>query len=393
MSELHYDEEFKVIQKEFLEEQGENIDKMEQLLLAIENIADPKECLKDLKRIVHSLKGAAGSYDLEFASKACHFFEDHLDELERKDTADLANFFKIIDLLRSYREEILTGSSCERKFNDLLEKLRGSSVDTDGAKVQRVLIIESAKTLIKGYKLLLSSFNYDISISANGLDGFSRLMQEKFDLLITNVNTGYLSGTQLISAIKAAGGKSKDVKCILSTSNLSQIQKSDMSPDFIVEKDHSLLENLNNIVQKLNNVEDVESESTNSGPRRILCVDDDEAIQRLLELSFKSKEGVDVEQASTFDEGFAKIKSFKPDVILLDYYISGRVGTDFLTLLRVNGEEVPPVIFLTGRNKEEEVAELLKSEVSGVITKPFRPKKLYKCITDILQANELKQCG
>ncbi len=156
---MQYDEEFKLIQTEFLEEQGEVIDKMEQLLLAIESVADPKECLRNLKRIVHSLKGAAGSYDLDFASRACHFFEDHLDDLEREDTADLGRFFKIVDLLQSYRNDHLEGKANESRFNKLLEELRGSTVkEVEGGEVKRALIVESGKTLAKGRSKFISCF-------------------------------------------------------------------------------------------------------------------------------------------------------------------------------------------------------------------------------------------
>ncbi len=147
------------------------------------------------------------------------------------------------------------------------------------------------------------------------------MIQEKFDILITNVTTGQLSGTQLISSIKVAGGMSKDVKCILSTSNLGQLKKSDFPPDYIIEKDHNLLENFNNILQKLNNTQEVDEQASDLGPKKILCIDDDEAIQKLLDLSFKSCKGLEVEMAMSFDEGFSKLKSFKPDLILLDYYI------------------------------------------------------------------------
>jgi DNA-binding response OmpR family regulator/HPt (histidine-containing phosphotransfer) domain-containing protein len=398
MAEEQFDDDFILIQKEFLEEQGETLDRMEQLLLAIEKVDNPKECLRDLKRIVHSLKGAAGSYDLDFATSACHFFEDHIDELESKDTADLTRFFKIVDLLQQFRNEHLEGKVNLRALNASLDGLRGVPETFEGHSsgepkvLKRALIVESGRTLVKGYKLLLSSFDYDISFSNNGLDAFSRLTQESFDLLITNVTTGHLSGTQLISAVKVTGGASKGLKCILSTSRLSMVEQTDFPPDYILEKDNTLLENLNSILQRLNagkgvivKAEDTEGDIIN-GPKKILCVDDDEAIQKLLELSFKSIDGVSVEQAISFDEAFSKIKSFKPDIILLDYYINGRVGTDFITVLKINGEEAPPIIFLTGRSKEEEVAELMEKDVIGVITKPFRPKKLYKKMTEMFLA-------
>lgn len=92
---------------------------------------------------------------------------------------------------------------------------------------------------------------------------------------------------------------------------------------------------------------------------RVLIVEDD---QFLRELSTKKlrKEGFQVELAIDGDEGWAKIQSMKPDVVLLDIILPGIDGFEILT--RVRGSEdltvrEVPLILLSNLGQESDVAK------------------------------------
>lgn len=92
---------------------------------------------------------------------------------------------------------------------------------------------------------------------------------------------------------------------------------------------------------------------------RVLIVEDD---QFLRELSTKklTKEGFQVEFAIDGDEGWAKIQSMKPDVVLLDIILPGIDGFEILT--RVRGSEdltvrEVPLILLSNLGQESDVAK------------------------------------
>ncbi len=92
---------------------------------------------------------------------------------------------------------------------------------------------------------------------------------------------------------------------------------------------------------------------------RVLIIEDD---QFLRELSAKKlrKEGFQVEVAIDGDEGWEKIQSQKPDVVLLDIILPGLDG--FEILIRVRGSEDLTIrevalILLSNLGQESDVAK------------------------------------
>jgi DNA-binding response OmpR family regulator len=86
---------------------------------------------------------------------------------------------------------------------------------------------------------------------------------------------------------------------------------------------------------------------------RILLVDDDPAILRLLDVNFRM-EGFDVDATSHGEEALATAARQTPDVIVLDLMLPGMDGREIFQRLR----EAPatadvPVLFLTARGRDD----------------------------------------
>jgi DNA-binding response OmpR family regulator len=79
---------------------------------------------------------------------------------------------------------------------------------------------------------------------------------------------------------------------------------------------------------------------------KILVVDDDVDILSVMELLLTMK-GFEVEVAAKGDNAFPKVKSFKPDIILLDVLISGQDGRIICRKLKSNNEtrHIPVIMF------------------------------------------------
>lgn len=91
----------------------------------------------------------------------------------------------------------------------------------------------------------------------------------------------------------------------------------------------------------------------------VLIVEDDQFLRELSTKKLK-KEGFQVELAIDGDEGWAKIQSMKPDVVLLDIILPGIDGFEILT--RVRGSEdltvrEVPLILLSNLGQESDVAK------------------------------------
>ncbi len=80
---------------------------------------------------------------------------------------------------------------------------------------------------------------------------------------------------------------------------------------------------------------------------KILLVEDDPLIYRMYQKLFKL-EGYETEIAENGQEGLDKLKTYRPDIILLDVMMPTMNGVEMLTKLRENPEtKAIPVVVLT----------------------------------------------
>jgi DNA-binding response OmpR family regulator len=120
----------------------------------------------------------------------------------------------------------------------------------------------------------------------------------------------------------------------------------------------------------------------------VLIIDDSDLIRMAAEIAL-SADGWTVLEAASGEEGVEVAGRERPDVILLDVVLPGRDGRETLgDLRRVAGLEAIPIVFLTARSQEAEVAELRSLGARGVIAKPFVPAELAAELSGILAAEE-----
>jgi two-component system, OmpR family, response regulator len=115
---------------------------------------------------------------------------------------------------------------------------------------------------------------------------------------------------------------------------------------------------------------------TEADPPRVLLVDDDPVIVRLLEVNFRLG-GFEVDSANRGEEALEKARATKPDAIVLDVMMPGLDGYQVCARLREdpNLAEVP-VVFLTARAQDDDVAQGYSLGVIEYVTKPFDPEAL-----------------
>ncbi|MEX2276130.1 MAG: response regulator [Actinomycetota bacterium] len=113
---------------------------------------------------------------------------------------------------------------------------------------------------------------------------------------------------------------------------------------------------------------------------RVLIVDDDQVIVRLLQVNFRL-EGFDVETASRGDEALAKAIADPPDVMLLDVMMPVYDGWEVCRRMRANPGTVDvPVILLSARAQDEDRARGYALGVVEYVTKPFDPAALVEVV-------------
>lgn len=107
----------------------------------------------------------------------------------------------------------------------------------------------------------------------------------------------------------------------------------------------------------------------------ILIVEDEEDILELLEYTLQ-KEGYDTVGFLNIDKNVKKLLDEEQiDLILMDRNLPGTEGTSFIKEIRKDGY-TNPVIYVTAKDKDEDIIEGFDSHADDYITKPFNIKEL-----------------
>ena len=107
----------------------------------------------------------------------------------------------------------------------------------------------------------------------------------------------------------------------------------------------------------------------------ILIVEDEEDILELLEYTLQ-KEGYETIGFLNVDKNLKKIfEEETVDLILMDRNLPGCEGTEFVEDIRSKGYN-NPVIYVTAKDKDEDIIEGFDAHADDYITKPFNLKEL-----------------
>ena len=118
---------------------------------------------------------------------------------------------------------------------------------------------------------------------------------------------------------------------------------------------------------------------------KILCVEDEMAIQHLMDLSL-SRAGFEVALAADVKEARSALASQRPDLILLDWMLPEVSGLEFARALKQSNEmRDVPIIMVTACGEEADKIRGLDSGADDYVTKPFSPRELVARINAVLR--------
>lgn len=120
----------------------------------------------------------------------------------------------------------------------------------------------------------------------------------------------------------------------------------------------------------------------------ILIIDDEEYEHQVL-TSFFAELGFEIYHAYNGIEGYEKIISLNPDLILLDILMPIMDGLTLLT--KIKSEQPPssiPIVVISKLDKSDYKAVTFRMGVSDYFTKPYSLVELYRRIRIVLQSTE-----
>ena len=117
---------------------------------------------------------------------------------------------------------------------------------------------------------------------------------------------------------------------------------------------------------------------------KILVIDDEPEITEIIN-AFLTNAGYKVEIENSAVEGLAKVKTYKPDIILLDIMMPVMDGYEVCAQLKKNPKTAQiPVLFLTGKDAKDDGGMSFQSGGDLFIKKPFSCERLLNMVKMVL---------
>ena len=118
---------------------------------------------------------------------------------------------------------------------------------------------------------------------------------------------------------------------------------------------------------------------------RVLVVDDEPDLLELVRINL-AQAGFEVETAETGEEGLARVRSSRPDLLVLDVMLPDLPGTEVCRRIRAERDLAGlPILMLTARSEEVDRVVGFELGVDDYVTKPFSPRELTLRVKAILR--------
>src|SRR6056297_2449377 len=123
---------------------------------------------------------------------------------------------------------------------------------------------------------------------------------------------------------------------------------------------------------------------------KILIIEDERPLADLLASKLK-KEGYEIENAYDGDEGYKKIKSWEPDLILLDIIMPKMDGYEVMEKINEEEREIP-VIVISNSGQPVEIEKTKKlGAVDHLIKTEFSPTDVLDKVNNYLAGKQKSQ--
>ncbi|MHC0038195.1 response regulator transcription factor [Pseudoneobacillus sp. C159] len=121
---------------------------------------------------------------------------------------------------------------------------------------------------------------------------------------------------------------------------------------------------------------------------KVLIVDDESGIVEVLE-AYLERHGFETESAENGVEALRKVKSFEPDLLILDLMLPDISGEEVCRLVRMESDV--PILMLTAKSSEDDRINGIVIGADDYVTKPFSPREVIVRVQAILRRTQKMQ--
>ncbi|MEV2210200.1 response regulator transcription factor [Streptomyces sp. NPDC050997] len=116
---------------------------------------------------------------------------------------------------------------------------------------------------------------------------------------------------------------------------------------------------------------------------RVLLIEDDPAVREGVALALR-RQGHEVAAAETGEDGLGQLRSFRPDVVVLDLMLPGMSGLDVCRGMRALDQTLP-ILMATARGDDEDIVVGLEAGADDYVVKPVQARVLEARIRAVLR--------
>ncbi|MFJ4648227.1 response regulator [Streptomyces bobili] len=116
---------------------------------------------------------------------------------------------------------------------------------------------------------------------------------------------------------------------------------------------------------------------------RVLLIEDDRAVREGVALALR-RQGHEVALAVTGEDGLILLRSFRPDVVVLDLMLPGMPGLDVCRAMRALDPTLP-IVMVTARGDDEDIVVGLEVGADDYVVKPVQARVLQARLRAVLR--------
>jgi CheY-like chemotaxis protein len=231
-----------------------------------------------------------------------------------------------------------------------------------GGSGKKILIVDDSIIILKTLSAKLRSCGYQVFTAADGSQAVSTVRRERPDLILLDIN--------FPPDVGHGGGVAWDGFLIMNW--LRRMDEAVNTPVVVItgnpiaeSRDRCLKAGVSGFFQKpVNNEELLAAISTLIGsggiapsqPGKVVLLIDDEQDWRFMASMYLQDAGLQVLTAANGAEALQKMRSSKPDVVLLDLNLAGESGVEVMKSLRQHQSNLRVVLY-TGMDHDNETVQ------------------------------------
>lgn len=244
---------------------------------------------------------------------------------------------------------------------------------------RRILIVDDSAVFRTSMKKILASMNAEIILAQDGQEGLDVALQEKFDIVVSDIDMPKINGIELCRSLKKTS----------STRGIPVVMVSTFDSDSDVDKGFqagasAYLSKYEIKDRLLDTVENVLSKSKFKRNRLVMVVDDSKVVRRIVEKGL-AEAGFRVITAENGKKALNLLDTIQPDLILTDIEMPNINGFEFCGTVHTNPElSTVPIVAMSSKTDRGYMKRMLQNGASAYLCKPFNIDELVILVEKML---------